>query len=278
MNTTANICEMEISPIILKVGDSFYQSYYSQIFKKSNCSPEIVNYVEDKVLSSSGKIPTRHLLGEYASKVGINQSMIEVVDLRSHMKSMALNNKSDQKKMKLIGGNNIIGINSHKSIQWSWGANENQVFVSIVDKNNIDHKIEFAVENVRSQTAYRAGRDIAALAEQLTASDFSKEENEELSDGPHAPFTQIDKISFYRTTRSIKKGELLYEKDFSPINLIETGKMIKVLGESKGIQVKAEGRALGSGSIGQTITIENQKSKRKYSAEVIDYNTVKLHL
>ena len=128
------------------------------------------------------------------------------------------------------------------------------------------------------QVAYRAEKDIEALSSNLSASEFSIDENADVGQSHRPLFSQIEKIGYFRTTRKIKKGDLLFIHDLSPINLIETGKIIKVLGEANGIQVQSEGRALGAGSIGQTITIENQKSKRKYSAEVIDYNTVKLQL
>jgi len=271
-------CEINISPYILKIGESFYQSYYSQIFKNSNCSPEIVNFVEEKILNSIGKIPIRHLLGDFANKVNSNLNYVEVIDLKSHLSASILSSKKPLQKMRLLGSSNIIGIDSLKSILWNWGKNENQVLTTINDKNKIDHKIEFMIEEIKTQLAFRAQRDIGALADNLGPNDFIKDDNAEITLNQQSLFTRMDNIAYFRTIRPVKKGELLFEKDLSPINLIETGKLIKVLGESQGIQVKSEGLALGPGSIGQIITIENQKSKRKYSAEVIDYNTVKLQL
>ncbi len=292
-DSKTELCEMDLSPVVVKVGDSFYQSYFSQIFTKSNCSPEIVNLVEENVLNTNGKIPTEHLLGIYATKVKTQSKFIEVLDLSAHLKNQILNSKSkgneNNKYFKLDGSNQVIGLKSLKEITWTWGKDEHAVEVNLMDKNEIAHKISFNIETNTKNLVYKAKKDISALNENLKAEDFELIEiqsqdhdhdqgNINNSNRYSTPFMEINKISYYRTNGLIKKGETLFTNSLSPMNLIETGKMIKVLGDSQGVEVRAEGRAMGPGFIGQTITIENQKSKRKYSAEVIDFNTVKLQL
>lgn len=95
---------------------------------------------------------------------------------------------------------------------------------------------------------------------------------------PLAPYNDLSQIRFYKTTRPLRKGAILTQEMLKSIDVIKRNQRVKTILESSGIQIKTFAIARENGHLGDYIQLVNPRTKKKYTAKIIDFNTVAIKL
>src|SRR5690606_7427585 len=74
-------------------------------------------------------------------------------------------------------------------------------------------------------------------------------------------FTNLAKLSFFKTNKTIKKGSFLLESDLSPVQLIRAGDQTEIIFAGSGLEIKTSGISRQNGGIDDDIEIYNPKNK-----------------
>ena len=90
--------------------------------------------------------------------------------------------------------------------------------------------------------------------------------------------TAKDKLVGMEAKKSLKPGRIVNERDIGPRIIIRKGALVTSVYRSKGLQITAQAVAQEDGAKGQNIELENTKSRKKFSAKVVDAETVEIEV
>ena len=71
-------------------------------------------------------------------------------------------------------------------------------------------------------------------------------------------------------------GKIINDREIGPYIIIKKGALVTSMYKSKGLLITAQAVALSDGAKGQTIELENTKSKKRFWAKVVDAETVEI--
>ncbi len=89
--------------------------------------------------------------------------------------------------------------------------------------------------------------------------------------------TEAERLIGQEAKKTLKAGRLVAERDVGPKLLIKKGTIVTSVYRAKGLQITAQAVALEDGVKGQSIELENTKSGKKFSAVVVDAETVEIN-
>lgn len=79
-------------------------------------------------------------------------------------------------------------------------------------------------------------------------------------------------------SRPIAAGTVLAAGVMAPLRLVKRGQAVTILGESGSFQIRAQGKALGDGSAGELIRVENLSSRRVVEGRIGTDGSVRVGL
>ncbi len=88
--------------------------------------------------------------------------------------------------------------------------------------------------------------------------------------------TRIEHIVGQETTTRIAEGQPIEPRQIRPRILIRSGSLVTVYARNAGIQVRTTAKARESGARDDVIWVESTKTRKKYSARVVDVDTVEV--
>lgn len=148
------------------------------------------------------------------------------------------------------------------------------VFRVTFKKNNESKTINVSGKIRALGRVYQSNRDIGRHAMINGTEDFKLVEIE-LINGQEMLGRLPQKI---RSTKLIKKGDILEKDHFQPLPLVTKGDFVNVIVKDGNIAVKMTGIAVKDGWMGDQILIINPNSKKKFQGRVIDRNLVEVTL
>jgi flagellar basal body P-ring formation protein FlgA len=104
----------------------------------------------------------------------------------------------------------------------------------------------------------------------LLLADQTVEQVADIGAGEPAPFLG------QRAKRFIEHGERLSARDIEPLPLVNRNDLVTVLVNRGGVQIKGVAKAMTAGSYGETIMVQNESSRQKYSAVVTGPRTAEV--
>lgn len=90
--------------------------------------------------------------------------------------------------------------------------------------------------------------------------------------------TAKEKLVGMEAKKGLKPGKIINERDIGPKIVVKKGMQVTSVYRSKGLQITAQATALEDGAKGQNIELENTKSHKKFSARVVDAETVEIEV
>jgi flagella basal body P-ring formation protein FlgA len=78
--------------------------------------------------------------------------------------------------------------------------------------------------------------------------------------------------------RPMPSGSVFTPREVMPKRLVRRGEPVMILAQSGGMTVRVEGEALMDGHHGQMIRVQNSRSGREITAEVIAASTVRVKM
>ncbi|MBE6445552.1 MAG: flagellar basal body P-ring formation protein FlgA [Alphaproteobacteria bacterium] len=85
-----------------------------------------------------------------------------------------------------------------------------------------------------------------------------------------------DALEGKQAKKKIKAEKLVTSRDVGEVIVVKKGSKVTSLYKKKGLQITALAEALEDGAKGQSVEVENIKSKKKFEAKVIDAETVEI--
>lgn len=79
-----------------------------------------------------------------------------------------------------------------------------------------------------------------------------------------------------RVKRFIERGERLSSRDIEPLPLINRNDLVTVLVNRGGVQIKGVAKAMTSGGFGETVMLQNEASRQKFSAVITGPRTAEV--
>lgn len=90
--------------------------------------------------------------------------------------------------------------------------------------------------------------------------------------------TAADKLVGREAKKTLKPGRPVTERDIGEIVVVKKGAVVTSVYRAKGLQITAQAVALEDGAKGQSIELENSKSHKKFTAKVVDTETVEIEV
>jgi flagella basal body P-ring formation protein FlgA len=87
---------------------------------------------------------------------------------------------------------------------------------------------------------------------------------------------KIDEVHGKRMRRDLNSGQPLSAAMLVMPRAVSFGKLVTLISKSGGFEVRMQGKALGSGGVGEAVTVENLKSKRKVAGIILGQNLVEV--
>nr|WP_051202036.1 flagellar basal body P-ring formation chaperone FlgA [Ferrimonas senticii] len=88
-------------------------------------------------------------------------------------------------------------------------------------------------------------------------------------------FTSIEQLAGARTTRRVGDGQPLRRQQICQVCRDD---IVTIYARSASLELKTSGKAIGNGSVGDTIRVQNSRSERMIDAEVIAVGEVQVNL
>ncbi len=93
------------------------------------------------------------------------------------------------------------------------------------------------------------------------------------------PYFKIDETILNKiVNKTIQKDRVITKNDFEMEKDIKVGRIVKIIYETDGVSISADGRAEQNGDIGEIIGVRNLKSKKLIYGKVISEKTVKVEV
>ena len=91
-------------------------------------------------------------------------------------------------------------------------------------------------------------------------------------------YTEQDQIIGMIAKRNIRQDAVMTPRMVEPRKLVSRGQHVTIIAEAGGMQIRTKGEALMDGHQGQVIRVENSRSGKKISGEVIAPSTVRVKM
>ncbi len=140
----------------------------------------------------------------------------------------------------------------------------------------VPRSLEFQARFTRLVEAYRLTRPVPAYSGALSADMFKRVQVPQRAAGKF--FHRLPSLSFYKTNKSLRAGDLLREEDLVPLTLVKAGERVELLFENSHVSVKSQAVSRQNGGIGQRVEVWNQANGRKHVATVVDQGKVVVEL
>ena len=86
----------------------------------------------------------------------------------------------------------------------------------------------------------------------------------------------VDQLRGKRAKRSIRAGQVLTATMLEGIPVVKRGDPVIIIAQSGSLLIRAIGKALQAGGVGETVQVENTSTRRRVHAQVIDSRTVRV--
>lgn len=103
-------------------------------------------------------------------------------------------------------------------------------------------------------------------------------EKREISRFRSGVFTRKSEVIGMTIKRAIASGSVLTPRLVQPRQLVKRGQSVTILAESGGLLIRVKGEALMDGHHGQSIQVKNSRSGKKFTAEVVAIQTVRVKM
>ncbi|MCB9094876.1 MAG: flagellar basal body P-ring formation protein FlgA [Halobacteriovoraceae bacterium] len=270
-------CTLEIPENILVVENG--QQVAPEIsFKQSECTALDLNSLWEKIKLSKGTILAKSLESSQY-KIQSKSEKINIIRLSDELRKYLSQDSRKKLDTSLKSGLYSLLDNNSLKVECFNCQSENDTYqynVNFIDHFRELHKISAQLKKVYVFQVYRATHDIPVFTENLSSSDFELVEIE--TQKPQTYFTDIELISFYKSNRTIKRGESILPSFLSSKRVINSGQIVKISIDSRNFNLTTTAKALEAGKINDNIKLQNLKTNKIFSAQVIGFGEAKVRL
>lgn len=269
-------CKIVSYPQIIKLNKTLDNS----IIKESDCNQVTQEAFIDFISSSSGSLDAKHLSHIFKMEnqfdISFEPSLINVFKIEEKLQDLL--NLGEQNILTKITSlydkasiqtKETDSLKAHCNNCDSAGQKNIKLFVN-------NKAIWLTGQIYLKRIGFIVNTEINPFSEKLRSHLFNAKTF--FDDGRSHLFKDIEHIQFYKTNKKLSPGDALKTTDLSPIALVKPGQRIKVVLKGANISLRSTGRARSMGKYGEFIEIYNEKTNKKVTAQVVDFNTVMVQL
>jgi flagella basal body P-ring formation protein FlgA len=270
------VCNLVSYPQIIKIN----KSLDTNIIKSSDCQEDIQIKFVEFISATTGTLNSKHLSNilknEHNVEINILPSIITVKSLDEKLSELLrLSSNTTLTNLASIYGQSSILLDDQEMIRASCQDCEsagNKNIKILFNQNTIWVTANLLIR----RKALTSKAELNPHTEKLSPEQF--EEIVVFDNGMDHHFNDVDNIRYFKTNKKIPQGSILKTNDLTPLLLVKPGQTISIMIEGENISLQSTGIARSAGKLGDTIDVINAKTNKKVSAQVVDFNTVKVTL
>ncbi len=264
-------CELIVPAKILITSEKVYKV---KSLKANNCNQNELYSFYQLLQNSKGRTSLVLLREKLNISFKSASPFLEIIHLKDLLrkKIISRDSKRNFKKMKSPADQDAYLLNEDQYVKidcYNCNSGSSSVInyqVSFQDSMSKRHKMTAKLIQTQSFKVYKAIRDIPVFKGNLSKNAFESIVLE--TNKPNNYFEDMPAIHFLKTTRSIKKGEILLKSHFAYKKVIKTGQILTVELKNNNISLITNGKAMQTGRINETIQVKSLNSKKVYSAKI----------
>ena len=133
---------------------------------------------------------------------------------------------------------------------------EEMMRLNVRSFENQETDYSFQAKFNRQVVAFKARRNIAAFSHELNADMFEQVKVPPAAYGQY--LTDLSSLSYYKTNKPIRVGEVLKSSDLSPQTLVRAGDRVELIFENSHVKVKSHALSRQNGGVGDQVEVWNQ--------------------
>ena len=269
-------CSIKSFPNIIKINKVLDDS----IIESSNCDSKTQKTFIDLISGGSGELKSLHLTqilkSEFNKIVEITPALIKVESVKETLaRLIQMPSNLALKKTTSLFDKASLNLQNNSRIVATCNTCQSAGSKNI--KLKVDGEtIWFSAEILIRRQGFVINKSISPYSKKLDKSLFRQ--TIIFDTGRDHLFQDIKNIRFYKATRQLEAGKVLKISDLIPMTVITPGQRIKVILKGKNISLNSSALSRQSGKIGQFIEVYNQKSNKKITGLVVDFNTVMVEI
>ena len=264
---------------ILTVRNNLF-SIHKKIDQKGLIFFDCLNKEENKIRSilknSNGHLSERHL--KRLSRIKKLKMHPKVILIQS-LEELLLNklNNNFEKKIEIIRPEFVFRLFKNMTVAIKIEhLNYNQrgfatFRITAKDKTHLIKTYVLKIQNV-----YMAKKDLEVSFKSIIPQSF-KRKKKYIKQNKNYLEKEIN-LSHYKLNRRIMNGGIIKKTDISPVLLIKYGGLGQIIMRNKNLSMTIKATAMSSGTINQSIKFKNNKTRKVFTAKIIDKNKAVLEL
>lgn len=281
-----NSCELTLFPRIFYIENNLLSS--KDLIKETNCPDTIIEELLKLAQTSHGQLSQEkfnQILNQSENNtlvVKFNPSRIIINSLQSYiLENINPSTRSIIKDFTLHNGKNSIGLEQNEIFTFNCqacdGPGEKHLLFEIKDPiKNISTKY-WGKGNLLSLTKVIVAKENYGV-NQKNLAENQFESKFQYTMKPENYYSEIDKISYYKLNRPIRKNEALLNSELVPLYLVKIGVPTEVTFNDLNLKIIFQGNPLSNAKLDELVQIRNPKSNKIISGRVVDFNKVKVEL
>lgn len=256
-------CELSLPSHILKLQENLKITDFNA---STNCQSKQVENILNKLSKIEGKVLTQAL---ETAHITLKPRSIQVTSLESILNDKLLKNQDLRFfSARTLMNKSFLSLNDSFQFQCSDCDTPGEKRINLRDSNN---KLIVVTANLKRKATYLvAARDISPYDNDLHFNDFITKTD--YIAASTTPFATDLRVEFFKTSRFIKKGQIIENNMLLAKNLVRMGSKVSVFFKSEDVSIKASAVARRSGKYGDYIELLNPNSNKKITAKIIDFN------
>lgn len=251
-------------------------------FENKDCSAQQFDTVHEVLRDQDGTIPLARLQAAIGREIRL-QSTDSTIRIEN-MAYLVRKSFTDVGDAGMVIGNpfqgNLIGIPKDSEFvlhchpcQFN-GDEVMRLHVRSFQGGETDYS--FQAKFSRYVNAYKTRRNLSAFTADLKPEMFEKVRVPDAAYGQY--LTDLSKLSFYKTNKTLRVGDIVRVSDLVPQTLVKAGDRVELIFENSHVRVKSQALSRQNGGMGDDIEVWNQANGKKYRGTIVDHNRVQVNL
>ena len=272
--TTSHACEVNLHKYIYKISD---QIDY-KVIKRTDCPKPVINKLLTNLSNIEGKLPSR--IFEEQLRIRDFKIIPKVIHI-STIENLVNENielRPEKTLKKIESLTNLNQIQSDTELLFSVQCKECYTKIGKANiKVQLDNKNFWFTGSVSLKKAvWIAKKPINSFSTELSPNMF--EQKVVYLDKDIETFQDVNNIKFYKTTKSLKAGDVVTSSHLAQRKLVKAFSKVRLKVVGSTLELSTTAKAQGSGFLDEFIEVKNIKSNKKFLAKIIDFNTVEIEL
>jgi flagella basal body P-ring formation protein FlgA len=251
-------------------------------FPQTGCSNDQISEVQALLQDQDGSIPIARLQAALGSGVRLisSNTLVRIDNVESLIRRSYSEVKDASVTMSSPFQGSLIELPMSVDLMLNCHpcqfSGEEIMRLSVRNMADKINEYSFQAKFVRYVDAFRVRQQLPAFSQKLTTSMFEQVKVPASAYGQY--LSDLSRIAFYKTNKSLRAGDVIKVSDLSPLTLVRAGDRIEIVFENPHVKVKSQALSRQNGGMGDQVEVWNQATGKKYRGIVVDHNRVVVDL